>query len=630
MDEYLQQQKTFPKKIWQGVKKHKVKSIIGLVVIVVISGALAKGKPETEQAQAVLKQVEVIAIDSLVSDGGTVPVVGTLQANEQLDLRPQIGGQVSRVLVKLDQEVRAGQILVELNHADLDAQVAQASASVQSALASLAKLQSGDRPEDVEIVRQNLAQAKQQLEDMKNGGRPEEVAQAQLSVDLAKSAVDDAFENHRNTVSQNTNNHNSNLENAVLSVQSAQFLEDGLLEQNLATVFDSNDDYRPFPIIKDKSLETDVIFARRNVETRLNKWRDETASLDAKNKDTVLAALDKAKAELTIFLNFLDLTGDALDNAHPSLNYDQSQIASAISTVNQARSSVKSQIDLMVSTRQAVFNQDITNKKALDAAQTQINQAESSYKNAKEQLQIVQKGATSEQIAIQESVVRQAEQRLLISENGARPEDIRLQQASIAQARASLALASANRDKAIIKAPIDGKVTYLPVEISDIVNSSAIIVSLANQGGLQVEAYITEDERSFVEIGNLVTINENYEGIVQEISPALDPVNKKIEVTITVTSEETTLTLGETVRLEIQKVSPDQSVLKVPLSTVKLQAEGALVFVVNAEGRLETVNVEIGDVTANKIEIISPLPEGSLLVQDARGLKVGQEVIIKE
>jgi hypothetical protein len=97
-----------------------------------------------------------------------------------------------------------------------------------------------------------------------------------------------------------------------------------------------------------------------------------------------------------------------------------------------------------------------------------------------------------------------------------------------------------------------------------------------------------------------------------------------------VTSEETTLTLGETVRLEIQKVSPDQSVLKVPLSTVKLQADGALVFVVNAEGRLETVSVEIGDVTANKIEIISPLPEGSLLVQDARGLKVGQEVIIKE
>jgi len=630
MDEYLQKQSSMLKRIWAGAKKHKVKSIIGLVVLLIIGGALAQGKPETEEAQAILKQVEVLNVDTLVSDGGSVPVVGTLQANEQLDLRPQIGGQVSRVLVDLDQEVRAGQVLVELNHADLDAQVAQASASVQSALASLAKMRSGDRVEDVEIARQNLAQAEQQLEDMRNGGRAEEVAQAKLNVELAKSAVDDAYANHRNTVDQNQNNKSSNLENAVLAITSAQFLEDGILEQDLASIYNSNNDYRPFPIIKDKALESEVIFARRNVDTRLNNWRRDTETLSSTNQNQVLTALDNAKAELTVFLDFLDLTGDALDDANPSLSFDQSQIASSIATVNAARSSVKAQIDLMVSTRQSVLNQDITNKKALDAAQTQINQAETSYENAKEQLQIVQKGATPEQLAIQESVVRQAEQRLLISQNGARPEDLRLQEASLAQARASLALAVANRNKAIIKAPIDGKVTYLPVEISDIVGSSSIVVSLANQGGLQVETFITEDERSFVEIGNTVLINETYEGLVQEIAPALDPINKKIEVTITVTSEETSLTLGETVRLEIQKVSPDQSILKVPLSTVKLQATGATVFLVNEEGLLQSQSVEIGDVTANKIEIISPLPEGSRIVKDARGLKDGQEVIINQ
>lgn len=284
----------------------------------------------------------------------------------------------------------------------------------------------------------------------------------------------------------------------------------------------------------------------------------------------------------------------------------------------------------MVSNRQAVLNQEIANKKSLEAAQTQIDNAEASYETSKEQLQIVKLGPTPEQIAIQEASVKQAEQRLLISQNGARPEDIRLQQASVAQARASLALASANRDKALIKAPISGTVTYLPVEISDIVGSSSIVVSLANQSGLQVETFITEEERSFVEIGNTVKINEDYEGVVQEIAPALDPINKKIEVTVTVTSEETNLTLGETVRLQIEKVSPEQSVIKVPLSTVKLQAEGASVFLVNQDGVLELYSVEIGDVTANKIEITSSLPEGARLAKDARGLKDGQEVLIRE
>lgn len=630
MDEYLNQTVSIPKRIWGFIKKHKIKSIVGLVVLVVVGGSFAKGQPETGEVQAVLKQVEIIDTQSLVSDGGSVPVVGTLEANEQLDLRPQIGGQVYRVHVELDEEVKAGQLLVELNHADLDAQVAQASASLQSALASLAKMQSGDRVEDVVIAQQNVEQAKKQLEDMKNGGRPEEVAQAQLAVDSARLAVDDAYANHRNTVDQNTTNIQTALENAVLAIQSAQFSEDAILEQDLTTIFDSNNDYRFFPIIKDKALETETIFARRDVETRLDKWRDRTENLSTTNRDAVLAALDDAKEELTVFLKFLDTTGDALDDAHPSLSYDQTQISSAIATTNLARTSVKSQIDVMVSNRQAVLNQEIANKKSLEAAQTQIDNAEASYETSKEQLQIVKLGPTPEQIAIQEASVKQAEQRLLISQNGARPEDIRLQQASVAQARASLALASANRDKALIKAPISGTVTYLPVEISDIVGSSSIVVSLANQSGLQVETFITEEERSFVEIGNTVKINEDYEGVVQEIAPALDPINKKIEVTVTVTSEETNLTLGETVRLQIEKVSPEQSVIKVPLSTVKLQAEGASVFLVNQDGVLELYSVEIGDVTANKIEITSSLPEGARLAKDARGLKDGQEVLIRE
>jgi multidrug efflux pump subunit AcrA (membrane-fusion protein) len=629
MDEYINASQSFLKRVWAGIKRHKIKSIAGVIILVIFAGAALKGVPQTEQAQAVLKQVSIIEASALTSDGGTVPVVGTLEANEQLDLRPQIAGQVDQVHVSLNQEVTVGQVLVELKHADLDASVAQASASLQSAIASLDKMRNGARAEDVVIAQQNVEAAKQQLEDMKNGGRPEEVAQAQNAVNSAELAVDDAYTNHRQTVDQNQTSFNGVLENSVQAIQGAQFAADQILEQDLRTVFDANNDYKLFAIITDTILENQANNKRREVENQLDKWRDDFASLQPQDKQSVLNALERARAELNEFVDFLDITGDALDEAHPSLDYDAAAISSAVSTVNLSRSTIKGQLDAMIAQKQAIQSQEIANAKALELAQTQIDNAETALANAKEQLEIVKKGATPEQIAIQQTAVSQAEQRLLIAQNGARPEDIRLQQASVAQARASLALAVANRDKAIVRAPISGKITYLPVEISDIVSSSTIVVSLANESGLEVTTYVTEDERAFIAIGNTVTINEEIEGVVSEIAPALDPVNKKIEVTVAVVTEETNLTLGETVRLEIQKIAPEQSSLKVPLSTVKLLPDSAIVYLVNTEGVIDAFEVEIGDITANKIEILTPFPENAKVVEDARGLKEGEEVVIK-
>jgi multidrug resistance efflux pump len=552
-----------------------------------------------------------------------------LKANEQLDLRPAIGGQVAVIRVELEQDVKAGDILVELNHRDLDAQVAQASASVQSAVATLNKLKSGDRTENVVISEQNLNQAQQQLDDMKNGGRPEEVAQAQTAVDSAKNAVDDAFSNHRQTVNQTELNGETSLENAFLAIESAQFGADQILEQDLSTVYNEQEDYQLYPALKDPSLESQAFSWRRSVEFDLDNWRQSTANLPL-HKDALVAALQSSQTDIRDFIDFLDFTGDALQEAVPTGNYSEAQLSGAVATVNIVRSTMKSHLDTMVAQKQSILNTEIQNEKSLDAAQTQIDNAEANYANAQEQFSIIKDGASVEQVAIQQARVIQAEQQLLISKNGARPEDLQLQYASIAQARASLALASANREKAIVRAPIDGTITYLPLDISDNVSNSTIVASLANKSGLEVETFVTENERSFLAIGNTVTINHEYEGVVQQISPALDPVNKKIEVKVTVTSEKTNFTLGETVRMELQKVAPEQSVAKLPLSAVKLQADTAYVFAVNADNQVERINVQIGDVTANKIEVLSAFGQDAKIIEDARGLKVGQEVLIKE
>lgn len=613
----------------EKIKRHKFKVLIGAAILIVAINVATREKSVGQEAE-VLKTVEVLAIEDITSDGGEIPVVGELQSVDQIDLRPQIGGQVSKVHVSVGDQVEAGQLLVELAHRDLDASVAQASAGLQSALAALEKMRNGARPEDEIIAQQALQVAKQQLEDLKNGGRPQEVIIAQTNLDSALKSLDDANTNYVRTEDQNALTKSTSIENAFLAVQSAQISVDKILNEDLDDLYDQNNGDNIVVAITEGGLETQANDARDRVGVNLQVWQNATSSFNAfSDKSAVEAHLSKAEAYLREMQSFLNVTAEALKESLGTGTFTSADIAAAKTTVNVGKTTIKAQLDAVISHRQQLNNLDISLQQALDAAQTQIDKAAAGVDTAKEQLNIVLEGGTAEQIAIQEAAVKQAEQQLLIAQNGARPEDIRLQQASVAQARASLALASAQRDKALLRAPIAGTVTYLPVELSDFVGSSSIAVSIANKDVLEVETYISETERNFIDVGNSALVNDEIEATVREIAPALDPINKKIRVMITIVTENPELTLGETVRVRIQKVDPEQSVLLVPLSAVKLKSTGAEMFVVNSENKLEKVAVEVGEVSGKMIEVITSFPEDASIVKDARGLRNGEEVQVK-
>ncbi len=593
-------------------KKRIIALLVAVILLLFVGSAMArKGETETS-AQTSAKRVEALAITDLSSDGGTIPVTGTVQANDQIDLRPQIGGQVAAVRVSLNQLVQPGQILVELNHRDLDAAVAQASAGVQSALAALAKMKNGSRPEDVIIAEQNLESAKQQLLELQKGARPEDLAQAELTVQNAQATFDQ-------TIQQNQINLSNQFENTGQLILSTQFSLDSLLEQNLLSIFDDANQDTFKPAMADVILENQVNAARRTIGSALAAWRQ--AAPQTGTEDETLRAIDEALSITNDFLRFLDTTLLALQDAVATPSFSSSDITTAIATVHAARTTVKSSTDALIAQKQSIASVKLSNEKALESAQTALAKS-------KEQLQIVKNGPTPEQIAIQEARVRQAEQQLLIAKNGARPEDVRLQEASVAQARASLALAAANRDKAIVRAPIAGRVMFLDAKIGDVVGGTTIVVSLANQGGMEVETFVTERERLFIEVGGKALIDEAIEGTVSEISPALEPTTKKIKVMVAIASQETPLTLGQSVSVELSKKAAEGGVTLLPLSAVKLREENALVYRI-VEGVLVEQEVQVGEVSGNYVEVMTPFEQETLIVKDARGLRGGQAVEIR-
>jgi HlyD family secretion protein len=106
--------------------------------------------------------VYVFLRDGAGSSDGRIEGSGSIEAT-QVDVAPKVAGRVTALRVSEGEQVVAGQVLAELDHAELDDQVAQARAVLASAEARLAQAQS--------------ALATQQ-------------AQAAAAIDQARAAVD--------------------------------------------------------------------------------------------------------------------------------------------------------------------------------------------------------------------------------------------------------------------------------------------------------------------------------------------------------------------------------------------------------------------------------------------------------
>jgi len=203
-------------------------------------------------------------------------------------------------------------------------------------------------------------------------------------------------------------------------------------------------------------------------------------------------------------------------------------------------------------------------------------------------------------------------------------------QAGVKQALGALRSAQAALEQTMVRAPIAGQINFLPIRVGDYVTALQHVATVAQNGSLEVIAYVSEDNRDILAVGGEVSVAGEYPGIITSIAPALDPVTKQIEVRVAVTAAET-LVNGQSVTISLPNVAvPETPVvtgpLLLPLSAVKLRSGDRVVFSVDTESRLVAHPVEVGEVRGDRIEILTPLSPAMLIVSDARGLAEGEAV----
>ena len=206
--------------------------------------------------------------------------------------------------------------------------------------------------------------------------------------------------------------------------------------------------------------------------------------------------------------------------------------------------------------------------------------------------------------------------------------------ASVKTALGSYNAALSRLEKTIIRSPINGTLNSLSIETGDFVGQSTQVAVVSNNGALEVQAYVSEDDSKRINVGSPVVINSNIKGVVTRIASAVDPVTKKIEVKIGILDEKAGLINGQSVRIEISNAVvkntnvnlSNPKTIKIPLSAVKITPRGSFVFTLSASSTLVSVTVETGTLLGEEIQVVSGLTPEMQIVKDARGLKEGQVV----
>ncbi len=159
----------------------RAKPIIGVVVIavalVVALGRHLRGQQGRAEVVSTAAPVvdTVLVMRQAVSEGATS--IGVVAAAQRAELSAKVMGRVAQVYVREGERVAKGQVLAQLEAADLTALVAQASASAGAAQTA-AELQKVQSRAGVQQASEALKEAQAKLSAVREGSRTQEKAAA--------------------------------------------------------------------------------------------------------------------------------------------------------------------------------------------------------------------------------------------------------------------------------------------------------------------------------------------------------------------------------------------------------------------------------------------------------------------
>lgn len=530
--------------------------IIISIIVILIGGYFAYqgffGERDSDYETVTVVKGEIIQ---------NVSATGTVIPAKQIDLQFEDWGSIRKIEVEVGDRVSAGQALVWLNTAELNAQIQSNYAALNITEAKLAQILAGSREEDIQVYQTSVLNAKTDVADRE-----------QALVDVKADAVNDSNEAY---------------EDALNEVKTAYTKADQAL---LITFTEIREEYFNGNDQIDLNVKTKEIVAEQNLILAKNYLDTAEGNSSYNNIELVL---EEMKIALTSIRNALAYLRAAMDNANV-----KTLVSSAHETsVDAERTAIDTKLVALTTVEQKIKSVEITN-------QTNINTAEANLNNSEAALEKVQ-----DELALKTAAPRQA--------------DIDLAEAEVRQARANILQVQEKINKNILRAPTDGIITALDKEEGEIATADFAVVSMINSGHFQIEANISETEIAKVSLEDMVEMTldalgpgEKFIGKIVKINPAETIISGVIyyKITSVFDAEDERIKSGMTVNLDIQ-TDKKENVLYLPYYVVK-GVNGEKFVNVLKDGEIVKQIIQIGLEGENRVEITEGLKEGDKVVME--------------
>ncbi|BBD53419.1 MAG: efflux RND transporter periplasmic adaptor subunit [Planktothrix agardhii] len=143
--------------------------------------------PKSEKANKPRGNTVKIAAVETFKFEETSDFVGTLEAQRAVDIKPEIEGRITQILVRSGQVIQQEETIARLKSDSVESSLNQAKANLVRNQARLSELQAGSRPEEIAQGRAKLAEAKARLADAESGSLLAEINQATSQIDSIQS-----------------------------------------------------------------------------------------------------------------------------------------------------------------------------------------------------------------------------------------------------------------------------------------------------------------------------------------------------------------------------------------------------------------------------------------------------------
>jgi len=531
--------------------------LLGLAALTagLMLGCGRNGAPGGAEAEAADTQATPVSVATAMRGAieDTLELSGTAEAQDEVDVVPEMAGKVTGVYADVGDYVRRGQTLVRLDTQLASAQASQAAAGVNAAQASLEQ-----------------ARTARDLTD----------SQTAIAVDLAESQLAAAREQLRKAET------------------AAQLTE--------------------------RTVTTNIDQARTGVQTAEARLAEVRAGARAQQLAQVQAQVDQAKASLDLaeqtYQRYRNLyEGGAipevqLDQMRTQYEVAQAQYRQALEakslTEEGARSEQVRQAELAVQAAQEQLRLAEASRGQITIARHDVDTAREGVRQAQENLNAAI--ANREQVQVSERQIEAA-------------------RAAIGQATAAHHAASVSVNKHTVHAPISGLVARRMVDQGEGATPGVPVMRLVNINPIRVDAVVSELDVDRVRVGDRAVVSfdglpdDEFLGTVVDIAPQATMDSRNFVARLHVDNPAGAIKPGMFARVQLVLDSRSDSVLITRDALVE-RGEGRLVYVVR-DHTIEVLEVEVGAITGNLVEILAGLREGdSVVVSGQDDLADGQRV----